>query len=126
MGLGRNRGAGVVAAMMLAPLALGAATASSSTPACTLAARTLRPAHVTSTSAVLRGRVTACGDHAVTAWFIVNGSPGNSFAVTHDRHPVIEKELLVNLVHGTRVTYKIAIQHGKKVVRGRLVRFAVP
>lgn len=125
MGLGRNRRAAVLAATLVM-LSLGTATASSSPQACTLGASTLRPAHVTSESAVLRGRVTACGAHAVTAWFIVDGSRGDSFAVLHDRRPVIEKLLLVNLVHGTHVTYRMAVEHGGKVVRGRLVKFTTP
>jgi hypothetical protein len=109
--------------LALGVLSSSVAMASSSARLCALAAKTLHPAHVTSMSAVLQGRVTTCDRPEVTAWFTVNGSRGNGFSVKASRRPHTETELLVDLGPDMRVTYRFVVQRGHTVVRGRAVTF---
>jgi hypothetical protein len=100
------------------------ASAKAKNRACRKAAvATEKAVQVTPTSAVLVGKVNACGTRGLRSSFVVNGKPGAGRPVPFDHRFHTVTETLTGLTPGEHVTYLAEVKSGHHLLRGQTQPF---
>lgn len=117
----------VVAALLLPQ---GSATLAAARPQATCTrptVTTLRPASVTSVSAVLRGQVDACRASGLKAWFQVIKPPRPATAMVTIPSDTLQHGIsykLTRLGAQQSVSYRVMAKFGPTILRGQIVTFS--
>lgn len=113
--------------VLLALLVVPAAALAKKHHGCTKpSANTLQAKLLTPISAVISGKVSACGQKHFSSSFVVDGKTTASHSVPADRKSHTVSDTLTGLVPGQKVIYAVRIKRRKQLSTGKRVTITTP